>query len=94
MALQAKLVNGETYVLSRENMTTPSKRFLKGVWTTITADEQEYIERNAKQRVTIKKGKVIEASWVQMFEFRDGSEIDDEKGETEAKAPARRRARG
>ncbi len=93
MALQAKLVNGETYVLSRENMTTPSKRFLKGEWTTVTADEQEYMERNAKQRVTTKTGKVIKASWIQMFEFRDGAEVD-EKGEAEAEAPVRRRARG
>ncbi len=93
MALQAKLINGETYVLSRENMTTPSKRFMRGEWVTVTVDERLYMTENAIQRVTIKKGKSIEASWVQMFEFRDGVE-STEKGETEALTPARRRARG
>ncbi len=92
MALQAKLVNGETYVLSRENMTTPSKRFMKGEWTTITADEQIHMKKNALQRVTIKRGKEIEASWIQMFEYREGVE-STEKGETEAPA-VRQRARG
>ena len=55
MTKQAKLVHGNTYTLNR-GKGTKSKLFEKDEWVDISEQEYEWLEANAKERVTIAVG--------------------------------------
>ena len=93
MALQAKLVHGNIYTLNG-GRGGDSKVFKKGQWTTVTAQERDYLEENALERQVVQQSNGPKTTmFVPKFDFREGKESTDTGEDPGAKPATRTRTR-